>query len=265
MDFFIRPGFILGRGFPRATFAYKGNLMLLNQEDKELFYESHRGEAELETDFGLLAFAGAGRRIFREGGRTRTELDGGLGYSISPHKQIKLLFALTGRYQWAVGQPYDLAGGTALAAGLFTFGPGFSARLGVTPSIDYYPNSGGERGKDAFGTIDKRLDFTIKQFEEIWSPSLHGLGIGLRYEFSWRNSSADQGESNYDYQEHRILLALRYTFSLNPWAPSVVESKEHVGLDYGIVSDKGSLVDEERIQDLLRQDEAARAGSSCVD
>ncbi len=265
LDLSIRPGIILGGAFPRVLLAYKGNLLLINMDDRTLFYEAHRGEAELETSFGMLVFAGAGRRIFRESGRTRTELDGGLGASISLHEQVQLLLALTGRYYWAVGAPYDQVGGTGLMAGRVSFGPGFYARLGATPALDYYPGSGGERGSTAFGTEKKRFDFLIKQFEELWSPSLGGVRFGLRYEFSWRNSSADEGESNYDYMEHRFLAGVRVSLDGNPWGPRIVSSDDHVELDYGITKRAGAAFDEERVQDLLRQDEAARAGSSCVD
>jgi len=51
------------------------------------------------------------------------------------------------------------------------FGPDMYARLGVTPGLDYYPSSGGAIGELAFGTDEKRLDFLLKQFEELWSPA----------------------------------------------------------------------------------------------
>lgn len=265
LDFSIQPGVILGGSFPRVLLTYKGNLLLINLEDKSLFYEAHRGEVEVETDFGLLIFSGAGRRLFHESGRTRTELDGGLGVSYSPLVRLRLLFALTGRYYWALGAPYDQTGVTGLVAGRVSIAKGFYGRLGATTGMDYYPNSGGERGVLAYGTEKKRLDFLIKQFEELWSPSLGGVRFGLRYEFTWRNSNADQGENNYDYMEHRIMAGLRFAIDGNPWGPRLVSSKEHVGLDYGIAKNTGAPFDEERIQDLLRQDEAARSGSSCVE
>jgi hypothetical protein len=265
LDLSIRPGVIFGGDFPRLLITYAGNLLLLNLDDKTLFYESHRGEAELETSIGLVVFAGAGRRIFHEVGRTRTELDGGLGMSISLGKHVQLFLALTGRYYWAVGVPYDQTGGTALIAGRVNLGAGFYARLGVTPGLDNYPNSGGVRGELAFGTKKERLDFLIKQFEELWSPSWHGVRIGLRYEFSWRDSNADIGESNYDYQEHRILAGIRWTFDANPWSPRVKSSEDHVDLNYGIDPGLEAGFGKERIQDLLRRDESTRAGSSCVD
>ena len=68
----------------------------------------------------------------------------------------------------------------------------------------------------------------------------------------------------YDYKEHRVLLGARWSLNLNPFAPREVSPEGHVPLPYGI-EDGGDGFDEDRIQDLLRQDEAARAGSACVD
>ncbi len=265
LDLSVRPGVILGKSFPRWLLAYKGNLLLTGQDDKELFSEAHRGELELETEIGLLAFLGAGKRIFREGGRTRTEVDGGLGWSFSFLKRIDLLLALSGRYHWAFAAPYDLLGGTLLASVRVNILAGFYARVGITPSVDYYLNSGKERGALAFGTNEKRFEVSTKVIAEIWSPSLSGVRFGLRYAFSWRNSTADSVQGSYDYNEHRALLGVRYTFDMNPRLPEIVKLKDHVELDYGIEKSATSELDKDRIQDLLRQDEAMRAGSSCLD
>ena len=265
LDLAIRPGIIFGDHQTRLLLAYKGNLLLINLDDKQRYYESHRGELEFETHYGLLVFAGTGRRLFREAGRTRTELDTGVGGTVLLNKYLQLLIALTLRHYFAEGDAYDQVGGTALLAGILSFRPGILLRLGVTPSTDYFPNSGGERGLLAFGTEEKRFDVLIKQFEEIWSPSLKGVRFGIRYAFSWRDSSADTPESNYDYMEHRILAGVRWSLHMNPFGPRKIRSKGHVPLPYGVDDSAGNPFDEERIQDLLRQDEAARAGSACVD
>jgi hypothetical protein len=99
----------------------------------------------------------------------------------------------------------------------------------------------------------------------LWSPSWAGFRIGIGYEFSWRESTADESTDNYDYQEHRLLFKTRFVFDLNPWAPKVITPKNHIELGYGIATRGEAGLDDERIQDLLRQDEAARRGSSCVE
>jgi hypothetical protein len=62
-----------------------------------------------------------------------------------------------------------------------------------------------------------------------------------------------------------LLAALRWDVTLDPWAPRVIAPGDHVALEYGLDSAAGAGADEERIQDLLRQDEAARRSSSCAD
>lgn len=268
LELAARPGVILGAGFPRLLVGYKVDYLVLNQDSeiRRRFYEGHRGELELETE-ALTAFAGAGRRIFHENGRSRWEFDGGLGVSLAPLDRLRLLLALSLRGYQAVGDPYDLLGATALAVGRLRVGPGLIVRLGLTLSVDGYPNSGGERGKAAYGTDSKRFDLLTKASAGLWSPSWGGLRAGLSYGLSWRDSTVDESNSieNYDYIEHRALFKLRWAFDLNPWAPRVVEPEGHLPIDYGVGAAGGLGMDEERIQDLLRQDEAARRGSSCVD
>ena len=266
LEMSARPGVILGGSFPRVLLAYKADYLVLNRdiENRRRFYEGHRGEVELETG-NLMAFAGAGRRIFHEAGRTRWEVDGGLGGSLSLGARVRVLLALSLRYYQAVGDPYDLLGGTGLAVARIELGSGYHARLGATLGLDHYHNSGGELGQLAHGTEEKRFDMLGKLSAAVWSASFRGVRFGLSYEYNRRDSSADLPSDNYSYLEHRVLLKTRLAFDLNPWAPDVVQPDRHVALDYGFGSQEGAGMDEERIQDLLRQDEAARRGSSCVD
>ncbi len=268
LEMSARPGLILGAGFPRVIVGYKLDYLVLNRETEaeRRFYHGHRGEVEVETG-SLTFFAGGGRRIFAENGRTRWEIDGGGGGSFVLFDRVNLLAAVSLRYYEAIGDPYDLAGGTALLVARTGLGLGLYARVGATLGLDHYFNSGGARGMAAYGSSDKRFDLLTKGSIELWSPSWLGARAGVSYEFSWRDSSVDRSNSteSYDYTEHRLLAKLRWVFSWNPWAPESVDPPEHVPLDYGLGPAGGPGMAEERIQDLLRQDEAARRGSSCVD
>ena len=175
-----------------------------------------------------------------------------------------MLAAFSLRYYDAVGDPYDQIGSTGLLVSRINVGAGLVVRLGVTLGVDYYHNSGGELGALAYGTDQKRFDVLTKLSAGLWSPMWMGARAGLSYEFSYRESTADELD-DYDYNEHRLLIKIRWTIDLNPWAPQVVETKGRVALDYGLSEQAGAGLEEERIQDLLRQDEAARRGSSCVD
>jgi hypothetical protein len=259
LEMSARPGVILGKGFPRVLVGYKADYLVLNRdlEARRRFYEGHRGEAELETE-SLTIFAGFGRRWFHENGRTRWEFDGGLGGSLRFLTRVHMLMALAVRYYDAVGDAYDTAGTTGLVVARIALGSGFYTRLGATLGVDHYLNSGGELGELAHGTDEKRFDILTKLSAGLWSASYFGARFGLSYEFNWRDSTADQSDDNYSYQEHRLLLKTRLVFDLNPWAPDIVKPDGHVALDYGMGSQAGGGLDEERIQDLLRQDEAAR-------
>jgi hypothetical protein len=260
-----RPGFIWGTRFPRIILGYKVDYLVLNQdiENRRRFFEAHRGEIEFETG-RMTYFAGAGRRIYHENGRTRWEFDGGLGGSFLLFGRARILAAMSLRYYDAVGNPYDQMGATGLVVSRIDVGHGLVARLGVTLGVDYYHNSGGVLGVQAYGSDQRRFDVLTKLSAGLWSPMWMGARAGLSYEFSYRESTADELD-DYDYNEHRVLLKIRWTIDLNPWAPQVVETKGRVALDYGIGEQAGAGLEEERIQDLLRQDEAARRGSSCVD
>jgi len=265
LEMHARPGIIWGTKFPRLILGYKVDYLVLNQdlEKRRRFFEAHRGEIEFETG-SMTYFAGAGRRIYHENGRTRFEIDGGLGGSFLFFGRARMLAALSLRYYDAVGDPYDQIGATGLVVSRINVGAGLVARLGVTLGVDYYHNSGGQLGVLAYGSDRKRFDVLTKLSAELWSPMWMGARAGLSYEFSYRESTADEID-DYDYIEHRLLLKFRWTIDLNPWAPQAVETKGRVALDYGIGEQAGAGLEEERIQDLLRQDEAARRGSSCVD
>lgn len=262
-----RPGLLWNHAYPRFVLAYRTDLLLLNHPTKKYFYEGHRAELEMEASDTWTAFLGGGRRVFREAGRSRLELDGGAGMSLPLSNRAHAMMAFALRYYNAVGDAYDQVGGTGLMMIRFQMPPGLLMRLGGTFALDYFPHSGNTRGALAFGTKQKRQDFLTKLSVGMWSPRFRDIRIGMVYEFNCRNSTADAtvGVDNYDYTEHRIALGLRFSGHFSPWDPAILRPKDHVPLDYGIGDHTQDNMEEERVQDLLRQDEAARRGSSCVD
>ncbi len=257
-----RPQLHLGRGTWRGRVGYRGDLLLLARRDRRLFAEGHRLEGELDTPGHGVLFVGGGRRQFAEGGRSRWEFDLGGGAPVPVGSCCDLLLAGALRAHDAVGEAYDLLGASALARlGLYP-GAGLRVQLGATLMLDSYPNSGGERGLVAFGSLEPRHDLLSKLSAALWSPSWVGLSGGLSYDLAWRVSSAD-ARDRYSYLEHRVLLLLRWRWQRDPWAPPTLEPASHVPL--GATPGQEPGTDRERIQDLLRQDEAARRGSSCVD
>ena len=116
-----RPGVLLGRGNRRVLLAYHYESLLLAGGDQYQggplwFYDSHRGEMEIEVFSGLTVFGGVGKRNFREIGRSRLEADGGIGGGFEARSRLRVLGALSGRYYDAKNDAYDLRGASLLIA-----------------------------------------------------------------------------------------------------------------------------------------------------
>ncbi len=254
-----RPGVIVG-WLPNALLGYRYEGLLIAGGDQYdagplWFYHAHRGEIEASVLPSLTVFGGAGRRLFREVGRSRTEVDGGLGGHLNLGAHVRLLGALTGRWHLADKAPYDLWGGSALVSADVRLPKGWSARAGVILGFDDYPHSAGYF--DAARAEVERRDMLLKLSASAFTPQLtDNLRLAVTYEFAERFSTTEP----YRYRDHRILGKLQWSFSFDPWLPRAVAPENHVALDYGL----GSVALEESVQDLLRQDEAAQRSSSCV-
>lgn len=256
-DLGLRPGVILGS----LQLAYSGQLFLLTGGDKydrdgpRVFYESHRGELEWNAAAWSSLWLGAGRSIFRELARSRTELDGGGGLT-GRLWRLRLVGALSLRGQWAKNEAYDRYGGTLVGSATLPLAS-LSLRARLVLGLDLYPSSAG------YFAQDDRRDLLVKGGAELWTRPWRGLRAGLSYEASTRSSTA----APYEYTDHRFLARLRWQISLDPWAPrSLPSGKDHVALPYGVVGGAaGGGLEDERIRDLLRQEDAAQRGSTCID
>lgn len=256
-----RPGVLIGNDSPRLKIAYGFDALSLLGGDRYKssaiwFYNAHRIELEVQLPANLLFFGGGGRRTFREMGRSRTEMDGGIGAHISALPSVlNFLGAFTFRAYNAENNAYDLRGLTALLSSELKIKKRWSARLGLLASVDNYPLSKGYFDSDAPNR--KRKDTLLKVSLSGYTPVFFGLKAGLTYEFSKKWSTAEP----YEYKDHRIMLKLSYSFSTNPFFPKKEKNKAHVLL----FNEKRDSAVEERVQDLIRQEEAAQRSSSCVD
>jgi len=255
-DFGVRPGLRAG---PIALF-YSGQLFLLRGGDlytggdgPRWFYETHRAELEWEPKAWLSVWGGGGRTIFREQPRTRTEVDAGVGL-LGTFGGLRLLGGLSARNHQASHAAYDLWGGTLIGSLSRSVGP-LWLRARLVLGFDIYP-----RSEDYFEARTSRRDLVVRGGVEVWTRSWHGARAGVSYELTDRFSSA----GSYAYVDHRPLFRLSWGFDWNPWLPRVSRpGLDHVAIPYGAAGAAGGL-EEERIQDLLRQEDAARRGSSCI-
>jgi hypothetical protein len=253
----VRPGVLLGRGSRRALLAYHYESLLLAGGDQYQggplwFYDSHRGELELEVFSGLTVFGGVGKRNFREMGRNRLEADGGMGGGFELGSRSRLLGALSGSLYDAANNAYDLRGASLLVAAEVRLPRRWSMRAGFLGSYDLYPRWNGYLNT----AVRERQDRLLKLSATAFIPPFHDqLKLGITYEFSTRDSNVQL----FAYTDHRLLAKLIWTFTADPWLPAAVSPSDHVAIDYGLHS--GELA--ERVQDLLRQDEAVQRSSSC--
>ncbi|MCU0661201.1 MAG: hypothetical protein MUC50_02625, partial [Myxococcota bacterium] len=216
-----RPGILFGNASPTALIAYHFDALLLAGGDRyepgPLWFQSaHRGEVEVAPTSNLSVFGGAGRRLFRELGRSRIEVDGGLGGSLLVLQRLRLLGALAGRWHGADKVAYDLAGGSALAAAEVRLPRDWTLRAGALYGLDWYFRSAGFF--DPLAPATKRRDSLLRLSASGFAPALLGVKAGLTYEYSARFSTA----LPYEYRDHRILLKLSVSFAADPFAPKTV-------------------------------------------
>lgn len=269
-----RAGLLIGSSIPRVFVGYRPDYLILpgglgsKSKGPTGYYLAHRAEVEIEATPWLLIFAGGGKRTFTETARTRYEGDLGVGGSVTAGKVGNFLWATSGRiYRTPNKQAFNLFGWTALAAMHFGLPAGFGIRPGVSMSMDFYPDSGlvsdipieDSRTYDPFGSIDSRRDILIKPGLQAWSPSWAGLKVGISYDFSYRESTAP----DYSFNDHRVALRIRYSGDSDLRKPTIADNEGWGDFDWDDVVGNGNM--DERIQDLLRQDEQVQRSSSCMD
>lgn len=260
LGWFVRPGLEWDFGKVWALLAYRLDSVTLANGDKYQsgaysYFMGHRGEFELDFDMGLTLFGGAGRREFRQLGRSRTEADVGAGWAWPISRQISLLAAGAGRYQQAQDRAYNLVGGTLLTSLSLALGEGWTLRFGATLMADHYPDS---EGTLTFGEETGRSEYLVKGKAAVWTPTLaDGLQLGVWYEWARRDSTVNA----FDYNAHALMLGLTWRLEGDPFVPHGEEVAGHRRLDYGFESSDSALG--ERLRDLLRKDEDAQRGCSC--
>jgi hypothetical protein len=256
----VRPAFMTRGGLPRFLAGYRYEASQVVAGDRydrgpQWFHAAQRGEFEAEFPGGWMVFGGAGRRQFREMGRSRIEFDGGLAGSRSLGRRLRLVAVLTGRRYLAEKDPYHLWGASGLVSMDSRLAAGWSLRTAFSGSQDAYPASTGYF--DPSRAAVSRRETTLKGSGALHPPAWGGVQFGAVYEVASRMSRIDA----YDYLDHRVFVRVTWSFASPPGLPRTEEPPGHVALDYG--TENGVM--DERVQDLLRQDESVQRSSSCLD
>ncbi len=245
----------------RWLLGYRAEVLYLDQEPSR-YAEAHRGELELETAAGAVLLAGAGRRTYRDERRTRWEGDVSFGGPLRLFGRTPTIAGATLRLADAHSPAYDQLGLSLAVAFRVPLGRSWFARVALAGSFDDYPHSGGDEGRLVFGTTQRRRDLLGRTMCGVWAPSWRTLQPGFEVQLARRWSTADETRGfDFSYREVRLMVVLRWSFAGDPWGPRLDRSPDHVPMPWG--AGAGAPVDQERILDLLRQDEELRRGSSC--
>lgn len=267
---YIEPGALLGLhlalGSSDLELAYHPLVLVLAQDPydgaQHLLYESHRAELTMSWSGDQLpgeytVYGGGGWRGFSRNGRTRSEVDGGVAGLWSLAQQWQLLGLVTGRRFAAVNQAYDL-GGIIAMVGVYGAWRGWRTRHALQWVFDDYPASAG-----FFDPVVARRDQLVRYRGSV-SYVLDSLArLGVRYEWARRSSNI----VGYRFSDQRVMLVWRYQLEGDYRAPEVRDVGT-VPLPWPRLLAAGADDDtslDERIGDLIRQDEAISRSSSCVD
>lgn len=227
------------------------------------YAEALRGEVELERAGGWLLFAGGGHRSYRDERRTRQEWEAGAGGPFRLLPNLSIVAGATARLTDARLAAYDQRGATLALAARFGLGRGVSGRVAASGTWEDFPHSGGRQGLLTFGSPERRRDLSGKLTVGVWLRPWRGVRAGVEWQLARRDSTADDTPGfDFDYRESRARVVLRWVFRGDPWGPREAPTPaDHVPLPWGLGAGDGG--EEERIIDLLRQDEELRRGSSC--
>ena len=258
----LRLGATLGNEAPRLTVTYGYEVVQVQEGDRYepgplLYSEGHRGEYELEASDTWFAFGGGGHRRFREAGRTRWEFEQGLAAAFAPSDSTRLMVGASARFYDAQNDAYDVVGATGLAHLSVAFPHGFELRESVSLSGDAYTDSW---GFFPGAPQEERQDVLFRTSAALWSPSTAGLKGGLEYGYTSRASTA----TPYSYHDHRLLLRMSWNYDSEQLGVSRISADGRVPLRHGLDPNADQPRSDERVRELMRQDEDVRRGSSCL-
>jgi len=257
----LRAGVLLGDGASETLVAFSSDATRLAGGDRYQggplwFSEAQRVEIELGVGDAFALFAGSGRRRFRDVARTRSEGELSVGWVTTGPLGSLAIGGLSFRGHDAENDAYDLVGASAVTQGFLPVWRGFEISATAATSGDTYPRSeayfDGARGS-------ARRDVIWRLGAGAWSPRRHPLRAGLTFEHTARTSSAEA----YDYQDSRWLLRLEWRFDSNTLGRRAIGAEGRTPFEHGPLAEGGDD-DLGDVRELMRQDDAAQRGASCL-
>jgi hypothetical protein len=255
----LRAGVLWGRLAPTLQVSYAMDAVRLHggdsySEGPVWFSEAHRLEWESQLSAHWLIFGGSGYRRFRDMARTRFEVEQGVVTSWNINRSVRLLAAVSARWQQAHSDGYDLVGGTAISELNWALGSRTDFRWTLSASVDYYPHS-----QNYFpGSAEARRDLLERSSVGFWYTIFRNWQLVPSYEATTRTSTSEP----YSFVDHRLLGRVVWNFDTDQY--TVVPKQGRVPMEWSSGERRNGARDDSRIQDLVRQDDAVRRGSSCL-
>jgi len=254
----FRAGLLLGTTAPTLLVSYALDAVRLQAGDRYAegpmwFSEAHRIEWEARFGAHWMYFGGSGYRWFRDMARSRADIEQGLISSWSVGPRLELLVAFSGRWQRAHADAYNLIGGTAISELNWALGAGTNFRWTLSASADYYPDSRNYFPRSAAA----RRDLLERSVTGVWYTVAPNWQVVPSYELTTRASTSEP----YSFVDHRVLVRIVWNFDTNQYA--LVDRESRIPAEW---SDRrrNRARDDARIQDLVRQDDSVKRGSSCL-
>lgn len=255
----LRAGLLWGKLPPTLLLSYAVDAIRLHAGDRYAegpvwFSEAHRLEWESQLSDRWSLFGGSGYRWFRDIARSRFEFEQGVVTSWTFGRSLRLLGAMSMRWQQAHSDGYDLVGGTTISEVNWTLGPQTDLRWTLSASVDYYPRSENYFPQSAVA----RRDLLERSAIGLWHTVFDDWQVSPAYEVTTRTSTSEP----YSFVDHRFLARLVWNFDTDQY--SVVPQGSRVPMEWSSGERRNRAREESRIQDLVRQDDAVKRGSSCL-
>lgn len=256
-----RAGVLFGRGVPRILAVFAADSTQIQGGDRYSpgplwFSEGQRGELELELPGSIFFMTGAGHRGFREVGRTRTEVDGTIGWATPEAHGLRLISGVSMRYHDARSDAFDSIGLTAVTQGRLTLPKDFEAGVTVSVSTDSFYRS---EGAYLLPETSTRRDLRWRGTATLYSPPFNQLRLVARYEWTSRVSSA----AAYEFADHRILAALEWRIDSDQLGQRIHPTTGRATVNYGALGHQGDS-SSSQLRELMRQEETQRRSSTCL-